>query len=351
MSEAGGEVRTARQKWVAVLVTTVLAGLVDVRASLARQGVVDVPCLVFFSCLVFAELVALNAVFAAALRRRVSGAVALAAVSVAALGSGFAAACAAWAVQATFHVEILGARKVTMTHVAWEGGIDGIASFGLWAIAIAVPFAVRDANARALESEQLRATAELARLRGHLEPHFVLNTLNAVAGLVVASPAEARDLLGALGDLLRDSLTEGGETQTLGDEVEWLKRYAGILEVRHRGALRFDWDIAEETRKVRVPRLLLQPLLENAVKHGALRRRGGGEVQVHTSLEQGDRVRCVIEDNGPGTDPRLPRPGALGIRLLTRRLEVQYRGLASFHLESAEGVTRAIVELPGDGAS
>src|SRR3989442_9967476 len=95
------------------------------------------------------------------------------------------------------------------------------------------PFAVRDAKARSLEAEQLRTAGELARLRANLQPHFLFNTLSTVAGLVAEEPREARNLIAALGDLLRDSIEDKGEMQTLDDEVTWLKRYAEILETRH----------------------------------------------------------------------------------------------------------------------
>jgi LytS/YehU family sensor histidine kinase len=210
------------------------------------------------------------------------------------------------------------------------------------------PFAVRDANARAREADRLRTAAELARLRAHLQPHFLLNTLNTVSGLVSQDPEEARRLVGALGDLLRDSVEEADEMQTLEAEVSWLRRYAEILETRHRGALTFRWEIDEETHAVKVPRLLLQPLLENAVKHGALRRRGGGEVIVTTRIDGASegRLCCVVEDNGPGPGERGARPGAMGIQLVTRRLALRYAGSASFRLEANGGRTRSIVEIP-----
>ena len=168
-----------------------------------------------------------------------------------------------------------------------------------------------------------------------------------MSGLVVQQPAQARDLIGALGDLPRHLLDEPDEMQTLGDEVQWLQRYADILETRHRGTLRFEWSIADETRGVRVPRLLLQPLLENAVQHGALRRREGGEVRVRTSVDARGRVLCVVEDNGPGPDARPTRPGAMGLRIVTRRLALEYADRATFRLEAGGGLTRSIVELPG----
>src|SRR5262249_12750999 len=180
-------------------------------------------------------------------------------------------------------------------------------------------------------------------------PHFLFNTLNTVAGLVGEDPREARRLIGVLGDLLRDSLVDGDDMRTLDEEIAWLRHYTDILEARHRGSLAFRWAIAEATGSVRIPRLLLQPLVENAVKHGALRRPEGGEVAVRTTLGPG-RMTCIIEDNGPGPAAQRTRPGALGIDLITRRLALKYADAATFRLERGAGHTRAIVDLPTEAA-
>ena len=214
---------------------------------------------------------------------------------------------------------------------------------GLWTLAFVLPFAIDDARLRGLEAEQLRSSAELARLRANLEPHFLLNTLNAIAGLVTEDPREARKLIACLGDLLRDSLHDDDELQTLEEQVSWLRRYAAILQARHGDALRFEWQIAPETRGALLPRLLLQPLVENAVKHGALCRQGGGVVIVSARVDRG--VVCTIEDNGPGAPDVEVRSGAFGLHAVRRRLQLRYVG-ATMRLESSEQGTRSIVELP-----
>jgi signal transduction histidine kinase len=239
------------------------------------------------------------------------------------------------------------------SRVIFYGITYGQLHFGLWTLAFVFPFAVEDARVRSLEAEtlkleaeKLRSAAELAHLRAHLEPHFLLNTLNAIAGLVTDDPREARRLLVCLGDLLRDALRDEEEMQTLDEQMSWLRRYAEILEARHPGDLVFRWEIAGETRDVLMPRLLLQPLIENAVKHGALRRRGGGEVVVRASLVEGSKVLCTVEDNGPGMPESSTRSGAFGLHAVRRRLELKYAEAASFRLESSPEGTRSIVELP-----
>ena len=231
------------------------------------------------------------------------------------------------------------------------GVVLGLVQCGVWALGFIYPSAMEDARLRALEAEtlkleaeKLRGAAELARLRSQLEPHFLLNTLNAIAGLVTQKPKEARRLLACLGDLLRDSLRDPDEMVALGEEVDWLRRYAEILESRHSGELRFRWAIADDSRSSLVPRMILQPLVENAVKHGALLARGDGEVTVTTYLDD-DALVCTVEDNGPGLADVEPRSGAFGLRSVRRRLELKF-DCASLAFESPPRGTRSVVRMP-----
>jgi signal transduction histidine kinase len=237
------------------------------------------------------------------------------------------------------------------------GAVYGLVMCALWVLVFVYPFTADKARLRALEADKLRleadklqSAAELARLRAQLEPHFLLNTLNAIAGLMSQDPREARRLLGCLGDLLRDALRDAGEMQTLGEEIAWLRRYAAILEARHAGALSFRWEIGGEASAVLLPRLLLQPLVENAVQHGALRRSGGGQVVVRAAITPPSdaaaaRLVCTIADNGPGIAGSPPRSGAFGLHAVRRRLELKCAD-ARLRLESSPGGTRVIVELP-----
>lgn len=227
---------------------------------------------------------------------------------------------------------------------------------GIWATAFVYPHwaeqsAQRGAETERLkiEAEHLRATAELAHLRSQVEPHFLLNTLNMIAGLITQDPKEARRLIGCLGDLLRNSLHDADETQSLASEVVWLERYAEILESRHGNALRFSWDIAPEALAWPLPRLLLQPLVENAVRHGALCRQSGGLVTLSARIDQtssgGERLVCTVSDNGPGLSAAPSRQGGVGLRSVRRRLQLEYDG-AELRMRSSEEGTQAIVEVP-----
>ncbi|WP_394837605.1 histidine kinase [Pendulispora rubella] len=284
-------------------------------------------------------MVALSATHAWALRRNMSSARAIVSGSLVAGTIGFVGGALLWFVQ-----QYLGVRNVPLEKATLFGLSFSQLYFGIWALAFVYPFAQEDARVRALEADKLRSMAELSRLRAHLEPHFLLNTLNAIAGLVTEDPREARRLIACLGDLLRDALRDDHEFQSLKEEVAWLKRYAAILEARHRGELLFQWHIAKELSDVQLPRLLLQPLVENAVKHGALRRKGGGgEVTVRAFVE-GEEAVFVVEDNGPGV-PEKTRNGTFGLTSVRQRLSLRYPGSALRLASSATG-TVSTVAIP-----
>jgi signal transduction histidine kinase len=290
---------------------------------------------------------ALSATYAGAIRRKLPPFHSLmACVLVAgALGVCFGAALF-WIAQVYPNVTLHPGRTPTLPRSLLYGFTYAQFQAGLWTLAFVLPFAIDDARMRGLEAEQLRSAAELARLRANLEPHFLLNTLNAIAGLVTEEPREARKLIACLGDLLRDALRDDAEMQTLDEQIAWLRRYAAILQARHGDALQFEWKIAPETRGALLPRLLLQPLVENAVKHGALGRRGGGVVVVSSQIsEKPDGIVCTIEDNGPGAADKEVRLGAFGLHAVRKRLELRYSN-ATLKLESSAQGTRSIVTLP-----
>ncbi|MEO7109344.1 MAG: histidine kinase [Polyangiaceae bacterium] len=235
---------------------------------------------------------------------------------------------------------------VSFPRSALFGVLSAQLYFGLWTLAFVYPNAVESARVRTLEAKQLRSEAELAHLRAHLEPHFLLNTLNTIAGLVTEDPREARRLIVCLGDLLRDAVQDTSELQRFDRQITWLRRYAEILEARHRTTLHFEWEIDPATESVMLPRMLLQPLVENAVKHGALRRNdGAGQVTVRATREDDGTLVCVVEDNGPGIGEEEVRQGAFGLQSVRRRLELGDDN-ASLKLDSSAAGTKSIVRIP-----
>ncbi|AKV00362.1 two-component system sensor kinase [Labilithrix luteola] len=216
-------------------------------------------------------------------------------------------------------------------------------SFTICAFQGAIVFLPMFARAHEERGSQLALVsreAELLRFRAHLEPHFVLNSLNAVAGLVEEDPVQARELLAALGDLFREA-SAFHTVHRVGDEIEWLKRYVMIHELRHPDILRASWDVSPESEEMSCPALILQPLVENAVKHGALR--GGGHLVVRAHVA-GETLTLVVEDDGP--ELGAPRDGGRGLAIIRRRLELESLKSDAFYLGREGDRTIARVRLP-----
>jgi signal transduction histidine kinase len=227
-------------------------------------------------------------------------------------------------------------------HALRHGLPAGLGFGAFWALLFRLPALVRDANLRRLAADSALRQAELAQLRSSLQPHFLLNTLHAIAALTVDEPLVARRLLASLGELLRDALESSPELRPLSTDLAWLRRYAEILEIRHGGAVRFEWDVAPEAAALCLPKLLLQPLVENAVKHGALRRAEGGVVALGARCTA-TALELVVADNGPGMAPGAP--DGLGLRIVRDRLRLAHPG-ATLAIDSSSEGTRAVLAIP-----
>ena len=148
-------------------------------------------------------------------------------------------------------------------------------------------------------------TARLTELQSRIRPHFLFNTLNSAIALVREEPAKAESLLEDLSDLFRVALIEQGESTTLAEEITLARRYLGIEQVRFGNRLQVQWNLDPRTDSARLPPLLLQPLVENAVKHGVEPSARGGKLRVLTEL-RGNRVVVRITNTLP---PKEGRPG------------------------------------------
>jgi hypothetical protein len=164
--------------------------------------------------------------------------------------------------------------------------------------------------------------AELRALAAQLEPHFLLNTLNSVIALIDERPADARVMLERLSQLLRAAFDEIEEAEVpLGREIDLLGAYLGIEQVRFGDRLRVTIDVPDALRRVPVPPFLLQPVVENAVKHAVAPRTGPAFIAI-TARETSGRVRIDVADSGGGFEyePAARRPGH-GLQLVERRLK------------------------------
>jgi len=194
----------------------------------------------------------------------------------------------------------------------------------------------RDLRAATLETQL--AEARLTALQGQLRPHFLFNTLNMIAEQVYTDPAGADAMLTRLGVLLRSSFTEADrERVPLRRELELLESYIEIMRARFRGRLTFELHVEPATLDALVPRFILQPLVENAIKHGVEPREEGGRVTV-TARRDGDSVDLEVRDSGDGLAGAI-REGT-GVRNTRERLH---------HLYGAARQRFALSPAPGGG--
>jgi hypothetical protein len=211
---------------------------------------------------------------------------------------------------------------------------------------------------RQQEIEALASDAELRALRAQINPHFLFNALTTIGYLIQTTPSRALETLMRLTSLLRGVLRSEGAFTTLGRELDIVEAYLDIERARFEQRLRVRIDVASGLRDLRVPPLLLQPLVENAVKHGIAPLREGGEVAVSAQLQtthpQGPRLTLTVRDTGAGCVPEeLDRrqQAGVGLRNVERRLSCQYGEQATLTTRTAPGRgTTVTIVMPAEVA-
>jgi LytS/YehU family sensor histidine kinase len=257
---------------------------------------------------------------------------------------------------------------------------NGIIALGVVAAGLARSYSLRY---RAREEQATRLQAQLAEarlraLRQQLDPHFLFNTLNAVSALVERDPRGVRRMISRLSELLRYNIEGSAEQEVpLRQELQWIGRYLEIMEVRFQGRLDVRTSVSDAALDALVPNLILQPLVENAIKYGVATAPGPYIVEIEAELSEGQTV-LRVRDSGAGEGAGISLPGAdampsdrhpresgdddenaksqdtspaggggVGLRNTIARLEQLYGKAQSFELRrSATGGTVAEVRLP-----
>ena len=210
----------------------------------------------------------------------------------------------------------------------------------------AVVFA--DRARRAEKRESLLHQARLGSLTAQLNPHFLFNALNSTAELVHSDPDAADRMLVSLGTLLRNSLRREGEQEVaLGEELDLLAHYLDIEKTRLGPRLRVAVNVEKDVLQARVPHLILQPLVENAVRHAVARRSTPGQIRI-SARRDADRLLLKVADDGCANAPPPPTAGAgIGLRNTRERLHALYGVEHRFELTGCEAVgTEVNVEIP-----
>lgn len=201
----------------------------------------------------------------------------------------------------------------------------------------------RERELAVIQLERDLSEARLAQLTAQIEPHFMFNTLNAISNRMHEDVEAADRMIAAFAVLLRVALSESGSAQVrAADDMVWLERYFELMRERFRDKLETHIEMDEAARNARIPRLLLQPLAENAFEHGLKSGRGrvDASIRVH-----GARLICAIEDDGAGLAPE--STAGVGLDNVRRRLNLLYPGDHHFLLAPRPGGgTRVEIDLP-----
>lgn len=196
----------------------------------------------------------------------------------------------------------------------------------------------REGELRTAQLSAQLAQAQLQALRMQLHPHFLFNTLNAISTLVHKDPEVADQMIARLSDLLRLTLANTGVQEVrLAEELDFLQRYLDIERLRFADRLEVRMEIAPETLDARTPYLILQPLVENAIRHGIAPRAAPGRVEVRAE-RQDSMLVLEVRDDGPGLDAKSRGKDGVGISSTRARLERLYGAAHRFELKNgAEG--------------
>jgi two-component system LytT family sensor kinase len=191
-------------------------------------------------------------------------------------------------------------------------------------------------NREALLQQQV-TEAELRALRAQINPHFLFNSLNTIANLIATDPPRAEVMTLRLARVFRHVLANSSRQMVpVREEIEFLRTYLDIEEARFGSRLQVEIDVEPEVAQAPVPSLILQPVVENALRHGLAHRPGPGRLKI-SAKAQGDSVCLAVEDNGVGLDEERARgaEGGVGLRNIGQRLAALYRDGAQLSIQAA----------------
>lgn len=240
---------------------------------------------------------------------------------------------------------------VVWAEIVWIGGIPfaetsfryyifGVVNWsGLFALWLALYVGVK-AYQRTRAAEAAARTAQLDTLKAQLNPHFLFNALNSIRALIAEDPARAQTAVTELSELLRHNLqTPAAHLVPLDRELEAVRHYLRLEQIRYEERLRVDEQIAAEALPARIPPMLLQTLVENAIKHGIARTPAGGVLGIHADLRNG-RLRIVVTNPGA-----LGNGSGIGLTNARKRLTLLSPGSSLTLAESPASSVTATVEI------
>jgi LytS/YehU family sensor histidine kinase len=197
---------------------------------------------------------------------------------------------------------------------------------------------------RDLETRRLVAQAELRALQSQIHPHFLFNALNTLYGIIPREARGARETVLNLADIFRYFLETRKTLVPLEEEMHIVQAYLDVERLRLGDKLQLEISVAPEALSVPIPILSIQPLVENAVKHGIAPLAGGGLIQIGASIDAQGALLISVRDSGPGFS-KSNRNG-VGLENVERRLELCYGGDAGLAVQSGAGGSHVSVRIP-----
>ena len=196
---------------------------------------------------------------------------------------------------------------------------------------------------RTLATLPADTAARLAELQSRIRPHFLFNTLNTALALVRLDPGRAEGVLEDLAELFRVAMSDTSESVSLEEEIELAKRYLAIEQIRFGTRLQVSWELDPEASRARVPPLLLQPLVENAVRHGVEPTASGGQIRIRTRVKLGRALISIV--NSVPQQPSQPGSG-IALRNVRERLRLMHDVAAQFESRRESQVFRVQIAVP-----
>ncbi len=245
-------------------------------------------------------------------------------------------------------------KRVFYLHLDPTHALTEIALYATTLFAVTIPLKIwnNTRNEKKLEEQaRLLVEARLAALTSQINPHFLFNTLNSVSSLIRSNPDQARAMVVKLSKVLRRLLRMHDNFTTLAEELSFIEDYLSIEVVRFGEKLRFVRDVADDTLAMLVPSMLLQPLVENSIKHGLSGKVEGGTIRIHTHRTE-SRLFLVVEDDGVGISETklaslLDHGMGIGVGNVNERLKVLFGDNYRMWIESQTGRgTRVQIEVP-----
>ena len=256
---------------------------------------------------------------------------------------------------------------VALSATSYFAGLDAQAGgvypllFGsgvlLYMLAVALHYvlltseAAHEAEKREVEARVLARESELKALKTQVNPHFIFNCLNSISALTSSDPATAREMCIRLAEFLRKTLGLGDKSEiSLGEELELVHAYLSVEQIRFGPRLKLEEHAEASALAYAVPPLLLQPLVENAIRHGAATLTEGGWIRMEIKNGSPDNLSIKIENNFDPVAPR--RQGSnIGLKNVRQRLDATYGDRARFDVRAESGCFRVAIEIPAQKAT